>query len=77
MRVPSKPVLKAMAAVLEARARLAQPPPSLTHAHWVEQLRQLCEQHRDSSHKALREVARELLNDWDVMCARSQIQGCR
>ena len=56
-----------MAAVFEARARLAQPPPSLTHAHLVEQLRQLCEQHRDSSHTALREAAREFLNDWDVI----------
>ena len=56
-----------MAAVFEARARLAQPPPSLTHAHLVEQLHQLCEQHRDSSHKALRDVAREFLNDWDVI----------
>ena len=30
-------------------------------------LRQLCEQHRHASHKALREIARELLNDWDVI----------
>ena len=56
-----------MGAVFEARTRLAQPPPSVTHAHLVEQLRQFCEQHRDSSHKALREVAREFLNDWDVI----------
>jgi transposase-like protein len=56
-----------MAAVFESRARLAQPPPSVTHAQLVEQLRQLCEQHRDSSHKALRDLAREFLNDWDVI----------
>lgn len=29
--------------------------------------RQLCEQHRDASQKALREVARELLHDWEVI----------
>ena len=56
-----------MGAVFEARARRAHPPPSVTHAHLVEQLRQLCGQHRDSSHKALRDVAREFLNDWDVI----------
>lgn len=64
-------------AVFEARARLAQPPqagagpsvapPAITHAHQVAQLRQLCQQHRDASHKALRELAREFLNDWEVI----------
>lgn len=67
-------------AVFEARDHLAQPPPvaklatgsppalpSATHAQSVAKLRQLCEQHRDASHKALREIAREFLNDWDVI----------
>lgn len=70
-----------IAAVFEARARLAQPPPAATgqcaappalapavsHAQAVQRLRQLCEQNRDASHKALREVAREFLNDWAVI----------
>ena len=66
-----------IAAVFEARARLehAPPvgagqsaaPPALSHARLVERLRQLCEQHRDASHKALRDVAREFLNDWEVI----------
>jgi transposase len=50
------------------QARQAQgPPPAVTHALQIEQLRQLCEQHRDASHKALRELAREFLNDWHVI----------
>ena len=68
-----------MAAVFDARKRLAQPPqagvgagesaapPAATHAHVVEQLRQLCQQHRDAPHKALREIAREFLYDWKVI----------
>jgi transposase len=56
-----------MAAVFEARTRAAQPPPAFTHAHLVERLRQRCERRRDSSHQALRDVAREFLNDWDVI----------
>jgi IS1 family transposase len=66
-----------MAAIFEARARLAQPPPgepdtsvappAVTHAQWAEQLRRLCEEHRDDTNRALREVAREFLNDWDVI----------
>jgi transposase len=54
-------------AVFKARERLAQPPPATTHAHSIEQLRQLCLQHQHASHKALRELAREFLNDWDVI----------
>ena len=50
------------------KAREAQgPPPTVTHAAQIEQLRQLCEQHRDAKHKALRELAREFLYDWDVI----------
>jgi transposase len=64
-----------MAAIFEARARLAQAPPAgscaampgATHAELVERLHQLCLEHRDASHKALRDVAREFLNDWDVI----------
>lgn len=72
-----------IAAVFEARCRLAQPPPlgtlgtlgtgspstlpSATHVQWVALLRQCCQQHRHASHKALREIAREFLNDWDVI----------
>jgi hypothetical protein len=39
----------------------------VTHATEVEQLRQLCQRHRDAPHKALREVAREFLNDWQAI----------
>lgn len=53
-------------AVFEAREAQG-PPPSVTHAAQIEQLRQLCEQHRDAKPKALRELAREFLIDWDVI----------
>ena len=67
-----------IAAVFEARAQPAQPPPALTHAHSVEQLRQLCELHRDSSHQALRAVARASSSMTGMSsCARSTIPGCR
>jgi hypothetical protein len=62
-----------MLAVFEAREHLAQPPPAaaappaVSHAHVVTQLRQFCEQHRDSPHQKLRSIAREFLNDWDVI----------
>ena len=66
-----------MAAVFEARQRLAPQagagagdsaaPPAATHAQGVEQLRQLCQQHRDAPHKALSQIAREFLNDWAVI----------
>jgi hypothetical protein len=39
----------------------------VTHAQWVEQLRQLCEEHRADTNRVLRDVAREFLNDWDVI----------
>jgi len=55
-----------MRAVFEARESQG-PPPSMTHAAQIEQLRQLCEQHRDARSKALRELAREFLLDWDVI----------
>jgi hypothetical protein len=55
-----------MRAVFEPR-KSQGPPPSVTHAAQIEQLRQLCEQHRDAKPQALRELAREFLNDWDVI----------
>jgi hypothetical protein len=42
-------------------------PPAVTHAKEVEQLRRLCQRHRDAGHQALREVAREFLNDWQAI----------
>ena len=42
-------------------------PPSITHAHLIEKMRQLCEQHRNAGYPALRAVAREFLNDWDAI----------
>jgi transposase len=33
----------------------------------VEQLRALCQQHREASHEKTRALARELLNDWDAI----------
>jgi len=56
-----------MAAVFEARKCLERPPPAIQHAHRLAQLRCLCEQHRDTPQKALRELAREFLNDWEVI----------
>lgn len=41
--------------------------PAHTHAAVVEQLRLLCELHRDAKYKNLREVAREFLNDWQAI----------
>jgi transposase len=55
-----------MRAVFEARESQG-PPPTVTHAAQIEQLRQLCERHRDASPKALRELAREFLNDWEAI----------
>jgi hypothetical protein len=55
-----------MEAVFEAREAQG-PPPSVTHTTQIEQLRQLCAQHRDAKPKALRELAREFLIDWDVI----------
>lgn len=36
-------------------------------ADQLEELKAWCEQHRDSPHKKTRELARELLNDWDAI----------
>jgi len=56
-----------MAAVFEARKWAQRPPPATQHADRLVQLRRLCEQHLDAPQKALRELAREFLNDWDVI----------
>ena len=37
------------------------------YAKIIEELKTLCEQHRDDQHKKLREFARELLLDWEVI----------
>jgi hypothetical protein len=42
-------------------------PPSRTHAHLIEKMRQLCEQQREAPHLALGSVAREFLYDWDAI----------
>ncbi len=36
-------------------------------ADQLEELKAWCEQHRDSTHKKTRQLARELLNDWDAI----------
>jgi len=66
-----------IAAVFEARAQLDQPPqdgvtgpaapPAITHAEQIEQLKQLCQHQRDASHQALRQIAREFINDWQAI----------
>jgi hypothetical protein len=54
-------------AILSARA--SPPPAALTelHSQDIRRLRALCEGHRDDSHKKLRELAGEFLNDWAVI----------
>ena len=58
---------KLVGAVLSARE--SPPPEALTalHAQDIRRLRELCERHRDDGHKKLRELAGELLNDWEVI----------
>ena len=56
-----------MEAIFEARKWSDRPPPAIPQAHRIEQLRCLCEQHRDAPHKALRELAREFVNDWQTI----------
>jgi transposase len=49
-------------------AGLARPdPPSVTHAHLIRKMFQLCEADRDAPHPQLRAVAREFLNDWEAI----------
>jgi transposase len=66
-----------MQGVFEARAQFKampadtqqEPPvlPAVTHAKQVEELKALCEKYRDAKHEALRAIAREFLNDWQVI----------
>ena len=66
-----------MKAVFEARDKLKAVPiaiqddppmlPVVTHAKQVGDLKALCEKYRYAKHEALRAIARELLNDWDVI----------
>ena len=66
-----------MEAVYEARDKLKAMPveirhdppalPVVTHAQQVGELKALCEKYRDAKHAALRAIAREFLNDWDVI----------
>ena len=66
-----------MLAVYNARDQLKEAPPGqkadpntlpiTTHANQVLELKKLCEQNSDAKHKALGEIAREFLNDWDVI----------
>ena len=66
-----------MQAVFNAKEHLkAAPPgqkvdpdklPMVTHAKQVLELKTRCEQNVDAKHEHLRGIARELLNDWDVI----------
>lgn len=58
VRVLLTQTLEDRRAVCEARESQGLPP-SVTHATQIEQLRQLCDQHRDARPKALCELARE------------------
>lgn len=50
-------------------ARLNPPGDALTvlHKETIDRLEQLCKKHHDDAYKKLRELARELLIDWDVI----------
>lgn len=39
----------------------------VTHAKQIEELKALCEKHRDARHEALRAIAREFLYDWEAI----------
>jgi transposase len=66
-----------MQGVFEVRSKLKamptgiqqEPPtlPMMTSAKQVQELKTLCEKHRDAKHEALRVIARELLHDWEVV----------
>ncbi len=66
-----------MKGVFEARDKLKAMPagvqddppalPVVTHAKQVQELKALCEKYRDAKHEALRAIAREFLNDWEVI----------
>lgn len=55
------------AAVYAARATSPPLPPARSHADDIACLRQVCERHRDDAHPGVASLAREFLNDWDVI----------
>jgi transposase len=57
-----------MEAVYAAREGPSEPPAPLRHQHaeLLRELLALCDQHWDAKHEKTRELARELLNDWDT-----------
>ena len=55
-----------MAAVYQAREGLPEVPLRHQHAGLLQGFLDLCDQHWDAQHKKTRELARELLNDWDT-----------
>lgn len=59
-----------MAEFIKGIYRAREGPGILPKEEFVEQLAELkawCEKHRDSTHEKTRQLARELLNDWDVI----------
>ncbi|WP_244857282.1 IS66 family transposase [Aromatoleum bremense] len=59
-------ILKRLQAAVYA-ARATSPPLPQCHAADIAQLRRLCERHRDDPHAVVGSLAREFLNDWDVI----------
>ena len=55
-----------MKAIYEARESPPQTCLTITFAAELAAFKQLCEQHRDSTHDKTRALAREFLNDWDA-----------
>ncbi len=55
-----------MKAIYEARESPPQTCLTITFAAELAEFKQLCEQHRDSTHDKTRALAREFLNDWDA-----------
>ena len=56
-----------MSAIYAARLEPPRDALIVLHDKTIVNLKQLCEQHSDDSHKKLRELARELLLDWHVI----------
>ena len=56
-----------MSAIYAARLEPPRDALIVLHDKTMANLKQLCEQHSDDSHKKLRELARELLLDWHVI----------
>lgn len=61
-------ILKRLQEAIYAACTAAHPVvPTQTHAQDIARLSALCERHRDDAPEAARRLARELLNDWDVI----------